>query len=234
MSDGTPKLNIEDFYAHATKHDFARLHQLRVIEWKWFGEDVFPEEDWFLYLETAILPSREIANLTVPYLGMTFNVPGMASYGGSASYAVTFRCDKSYKIRRIIETQSRKTHDDTDTTGNYLVPGENSFMVLGLLDKHQNIIAVYKLIGIHVINTGTIGYNLGDTGTIAKVDATLAYHYWTYEKDSGTAVFEETYKDRLTDTNPYNEYNNREKNTKNVGTDFKTKYNKSALKRLEG
>jgi hypothetical protein len=191
MSDTSPNINIEDFYAHATEHDFARIHQLRVIEWKWFNKNVLPDERWFLYLETATLPSREIANLSVPYLGMTFNVPGMAAYSGATSYAVTFRSDKNYVIRRMLEVQSRSTHDDTDSTGNYLVPGEDSYMVLGLLDKRQNIIALYKLIGIHIINTGTIAYNLGDTGTIAKIDATLAYHYWVYQMDNGTLASED-------------------------------------------
>ena len=151
MGDTPPNINIEDFYAHATEHDFARLHQFRVIEWKWFNKDVLPNEQWFLYLETATLPGREIANLSVPYLGMTFNVPGMAAYSGASNYAVTFRSDKNYVIRQMLEIQSRNTHDDTDTTGNYLVPGEDSYMVLGLLDKRQNIIMLYKLIGVHII-----------------------------------------------------------------------------------
>ena len=224
-------INIEDFYAHATKHDFARLHQLRIIEWKWFGKDVLPSYDWHIYLETATLPSREIANLAVPYLGMMFNVPGMAAYSGASNYAVTFRCDKNYIIRRIVELQSRLTHNDTDTTGNYIVPGEDSYMVIGLLDKMQNFIAVYKLIGIHVINTGTISYNLGDTGTIAKVDATLAYHYWVYEEDKQQTSYEDEYD--TPSVYDYAAYNNANTNAINRTRDdgSKTQANAEAMTR---
>ena len=172
---------IEDFYALATKVDFARLHQLRIVEWVWFGKRVIPTDDYHLYLETASLPGREIANLSVPYIGMNFNVPGLVSYGGAAAYNVTFRCDQTYLLRDIFEQQTRTTHNDTDSNGNNMTPGEDSYLVLGLVGKQLEIIRNYKLVGVRVINTGTIQYNLGDAGTIAKLDVTLAYHYWTQD-----------------------------------------------------
>lgn len=172
---------IRDFYAMAHQKDFARLHQFRIITWKWFGEDVLndPQYKTFaLYLETASLPSREITNLQVPYLGFNFNVPGMATYNGAANYPVVFRCDQSYVLRDIVEKQTRSIYDEANTTGNFLTPSDDSILTLGLLDKNNTPIKKYTLVGTAITNTGSISYNLGDSGTIAKVEATLSYHYW--------------------------------------------------------
>ena len=46
------------------------------------------------------------------------------------------------------------------------------------MNKNMEPIGEYTLIGANIVNTGVISYNLGDTGSIAKVDAVLSYHYW--------------------------------------------------------
>lgn len=173
----TNNWGIQDFYALATKLDFARLHQFRIIEWKNNGNSVFREDDYFLYLETASLPGKEITNVVVPYIGMEFNVPSMTKYSG-ASYPVVFRCDQPYDIRYMLEECLQTTYDDIKSSGYGLAPGEDSYMIIGLLDKNNEPEQKYKLIGTSVNSIGLIQYNTGDTGTVAKVEASLTYHYW--------------------------------------------------------
>lgn len=168
---------IQDFYSLAQQVDFARLHQFRIIEWKHNLEPVFDETKFHLYLETASLPGKEITTVTVPYIGMEFNVPCMVKYSGS-SYAITLRCDQFYIIRQALEKCITGTYDDETTKAYGLVPSEDSYMVIALIGKSTQPITTYKLIGTSINNTGTIQYNTGDTGTIAKVETTLSYHYW--------------------------------------------------------
>jgi hypothetical protein len=179
QSSEVPKTEwgIQDFYSLAQQVDFARLHQFRVIEWKHNTKAVFDESKFHLYLETATLPGKEITSVVVPYIGMEFNVPCMVKYTGT-SYAITLRCDQFYIIRQALEKCITNTYDDENTTAYGLVPSEDSYMVIALIGKSTQPIMKYKLIGTSVSNTGTIQYNTGDTGTVAKVEMTLSYHYW--------------------------------------------------------
>jgi len=171
---------IEDFYALATMKDFARLHQLRIIDWLDKGYSVLEAgEDHIAYLETASLPNREIVNQALPFMGLAFNVPGLASYAGSASYAVTLRCDSDYYLRRVVEHFTRRVFNDATSWGDYNTPGlQRNYLTMQQMNKNMDPIGEYTLIGANIVNTGVISYNLGDTGSIAKVDAVLSYHYW--------------------------------------------------------
>ena len=179
---------IQDFYSLAAQTDFARLHQFRLLDWRWNGVSVIPESDpgrgHSLYLETASLPGRTISQTTMPFMGLNFNIPGVATYDGSASYSVTFRCDSQYYLRHLVEYASRNIFNDATSVGDYNIPDKNSYLTIGLLDKrlnpdtNGNSGTIYTLVGASLVTTGTIDYNLGDTGSTAKVNATLSYHYW--------------------------------------------------------
>lgn len=177
---------IQDFYTLAQQVDFARLHQFRLIEWTWNGQSIFLDgTDHHVYLETASLPGREITNVPVPFMGLNFNIPGLATYSGSANYPVVFRSDSYYFLRQCIEHATRKVFNDATSVGDYNTPNTASYMILQTVDKYLNGdggptgTPYYTLWGASLINTGQIDYNLGDTGQIAKVNGTLTYHYWT-------------------------------------------------------
>lgn len=166
--------NIADFYRTVQERDFARQFQFRVIQ---LANTNF-NEDEFVYLETANLPGRAINNIQVPFMGLNFNVPGTASYPGSESYAVTFRCDQNYDIRSVLENATFNTFDDQTSTGDYNIARNSSVIILNLLGKDANVIRQYTLYGAYVVSVGDIAYNLGDNGSIVTVPTTLAYQYW--------------------------------------------------------
>lgn len=170
---------IQDFYKVAVDRDFARQHQFRALSWTLWGQDVLTADPGhYLYIETASLPGREITNVPVPFMGLNFNVPGLATYGGSAGYTVSFRADSQYYLRKIMEHATRRVFNDRTSHGDYNTPDAENHLTIGLLGKMLEVLQVYTLVGVNVVNTGAMSYNLGDTGTIAKVDATLSYHYW--------------------------------------------------------
>jgi len=167
--------DITNFYSTVQRRDFARQFQFRVIQLANtnFGEDSL------VYLETASLPGRAINNVQVPFMGLNFNVPGTASYPGSDSYAVTFRCDQKYDIRSVLEAQTFNTFDDQTSSGDYNIARGTSVITLDLLGKDLNTtVRQYTLYGAYVVSVGESTYNLGDNGAIVTVPATLAYQYW--------------------------------------------------------
>jgi hypothetical protein len=166
--------NITDFYTQAQKRDFARQFQFRVTQ---LGTTNLGE-DSFVYIETASVPGRQINNQPVPFMGLTFNVPGTASYPSSENWPVTFRCDQNYNIRSVLESMTFQTFDDQTSTGNYNTPGPASVINLNLLGKRMETIRQYKLIGAYVVSIPNMQYNLGDNGQIVTFEATLAYQYW--------------------------------------------------------
>ena len=178
--------NISDFYTKAQKYDFARQFQFRITQLANtnFSED--GNEPFLVYLETATLPGRSITNVQVPFMGLQFNVPGTATYPGSDSYAVTFRCDQNYNIRGLLENQTFNTFDDGTSEGDFNIGKVGSIIQMELLNKAGESVRQYTLYGAYVVSVGEMSYNLGDGGTIQTVPATLAYHYWdvTETKDS--------------------------------------------------
>ena len=166
--------NISDFYRSVQQKDFARQFQFRLVQLANtnFGEDTL------IYVETATLPGRSITNVQVPFMGLQFNVPGTATYPGSESYAVTFRCDQDYNIRAALENATFNTFDDGTSTGDFNIARNSSVITMNLLNKAGGTVRQYTLYGAYVVSVGDLSYNLGDSGTIQIVPTTLAYQYW--------------------------------------------------------
>lgn len=164
---------IQRFYTTATKNDFARVFQFRLLE---FANVQLG--DALIYVETASLPGRTINNITVPYMGLAFNVPGNASYPGSASYAVTFRCDQEYKLREVLEAATFNTFDDATSTGQYSTPGAGNVLQMALLDKDMDYVRAYSMFGAYIVSLADAAYDIKDTGSVVSINATIAYQFW--------------------------------------------------------
>jgi hypothetical protein len=119
-------------------------------------------------------------------MGLQFNVPGTATYPGSDAWAVTFRCDQFYNIRTTLENQTFNTFDDGTSTGNFNIANNASIISIQLLDKTSKAVREYVLYGAYVVSVGESTYNLGDSGTIQTVPATLAYQYWRVKTTSNS------------------------------------------------
>ena len=166
--------NITSFYKVAQTRDFARQFQFRLVQ---FGNTGFLEDD-LVYAETASLPGRQINNITVPYMGLQFNVPGTAAYPGSAGYNVTFRCDQNYDLRSVLEQATFDTFNDNSSTGDYNTPSDGSQLIMQLYNKNLVTVKEYTLYGVYIQSLGDTAYDIKDTGTVALINATIAYQFW--------------------------------------------------------
>jgi hypothetical protein len=168
---------ILDFYQVAQERDFTRQFQFRVTEISDRGAAIVTRDD-LVYVTTANLPARSITNVAVPYMGLSFNVPGAANYPGSDAYAITFRSDSEQIVRRVFENWSRSTFDDATSTGTYRM-FSTSRIVLDLLDQGFNTVRQYVLHGVWPVTVGEMTFDTTNTGDIVTFQATVAYQFWT-------------------------------------------------------
>ena len=171
---------ITDFYRVAQNRDFTRDFNFRLLSIDSGGTtSVSFNEDDLVYLKAAELPARQITNVSVPYMGLKFNIPGNASYPGSESYSLKFYADAKSQIRQKFEQWTRDTFDDATSTGNYFTPKATSVIDMLQLDNQGKKIAQYQLVGVSVISCGPLAYNISEgTGATVEFTATISYHYW--------------------------------------------------------
>ena len=169
--------SIQDFYRVAQDRDFTRDFQFRVLDVSDRGSPVLTQED-LVYATAASLPARAITNVPIPYMGLSFNLPGAATYPGSEGYALTFRADGQHQLRTVFENWSRDIFDDQTSTGEFRLHS-NSTISLAQLNQNLDVARIYKLIGVYPVNVGDMAFDMTGGGNIVNFTATLAYQYWT-------------------------------------------------------
>ena len=167
---------IENFYDVASQSDFARKNLFRVVQ---LGGQNFNLGE-LMYITTATLPGRTITNVPVPFMGLTFNVPGTVTYPGSDAWAVVLRIPQNLSIRNKLESWSRYVFDDQTSTGAYNIPDKSiaNQTILTLIDKQGNPLNTYTLYGCYCKEIGTFELDVTNAGTELTTTATLAYQYW--------------------------------------------------------
>ena len=168
---------IQDFFRVAQERGFSRDFMMRV---RAIGNDTFDEDD-FVYLTTKTLPSRSISNQAVPYMGLSFNVPGTVTYPGSDNWNLTFRNDLKGVLRKKLEDwQVNDIFNDETSTGDLSVRGVDKLIQLDLIDDQDKVLNTYKLYGAYIKELGTVDYDQTGTGAPTTFTAVLAYHYWRH------------------------------------------------------
>ena len=175
------KQTIQDFYRVSSLRDFTRDVQFRILSISPGGTTTKYDEDDLVYARSMSLPGRDIGNVKVPYMGLTFNLPGMASYPKSDNYEIEFYAAANSALYKKFQQWSRDTFDDKDSTGNYLTPIASSTIDLVQLDNNFEKVNQFQLVGVSIRNLGELAYTPGteaSSGSILSFKVGLAYHYW--------------------------------------------------------
>jgi hypothetical protein len=179
------KQTIQDFYRVASQRDFARDVQFRVLSITPQGTTTKFDENDLVYARTASLPSRAIGNVPTKYMGLTFNIPGLASYPSSEGYEINFYCSADSDLRKKFLSWSNDTFNDANSTGNYLTPTQNSTIDLVQLDVNFEKVNQYQLVGVSIRDVGPLNYSISEgAGNVLNFPVKLAYHYWREVKNS--------------------------------------------------
>jgi hypothetical protein len=118
-------------------------------------------------------------------MGLTFNIPGLASYPGSEGYEINFYCSANSDLRKKFLSWSNDTFNDANSTGNYLTPTQNSTIDLVQLDVNFEKVNQYQLVGVSIRDVGALSYNISEgAGNVLNFPVKLAYHYWREVKNS--------------------------------------------------
>jgi len=179
---------IQNFFNIATTNQFSRDFLFRVKDIALIGGLEFKGNKDLLYAKTAALPGRTIENKNVNYFGQEFQVPGKATYGNATGYSIDFYHDERCKIRSKFEEASRAvfagpTGDQTESTGAYGMPGNESYIILEQIDKGLNPVQEIKLVGASIRDIGEIAYIIAEgTGEILNYTVTFAYHWYEMTK----------------------------------------------------
>ena len=170
---------IQNFYRVVTERDFSRKFNFRVININAgdSSSQVYNEDD-LVYVRTASLPAREITEVTVPFMGLDFHIPGSAKYPGSEAYSLEFYCDQKSNLRQKFEDWSRDVFDDITSTGNYFAAKQTAVIDLVQLDNQLERVAQYHLVGVSPRNVGPLEYDITNGGEFVTFTVTLAYQYF--------------------------------------------------------
>ena len=168
--------DIQGFFQNAINKDFARTNLFRVVSIQ-TPVVAFDESD-LVYITSTTLPARSITNISVPFMGLAFNIPGTAKYPGSEGWQITFRVGQDLQVRNKLELWSRSIFDDATSTGSYGASNLGN-ITIALMGKSGLPIATYNLIGAYIQNIGSWALNTTEDGKIVESQATIAYQYWT-------------------------------------------------------
>lgn len=169
---------IENFFNTAVMKQFSRDFHFRVKQITIEGQSFSGEGD-LIYARSASLPARDIQNKAVAYAGQNFNVAGASSYPGSEGYTIEFYVDENLDIRKKFEIASRAVFDNETTQGQYGMAGNDSYIILEVINKELQAVETIKLVGVGIRSVGAIDYQIADgTGEIAKFSVQFAYHFY--------------------------------------------------------
>ena len=179
------KQTIQDFYRIAAARDFTRDVQFRILSMAPEGTTITFDEDDLVYARTASLPARAITPVAAKYMGLQFNLAGVATYPGSDAWEINLYCDQDSALRQKFEQWTRDTFDDQDSTGNYYTQGLGSTIDLVQLDNNFEKVNQYQLVGVSIRNVGPLNYLMAEGGgAVMSFPVTLAYHYWTQKTET--------------------------------------------------
>lgn len=169
---------IRTFYKEAIEREFSRDFLFKVSLLQVGRLSLKPTE--LVYVKAAKLPERTLANIDVKYMGVSFNLPGVPTYGEAANYPLTFFCDAASNLHHMFLKESARTFNDGSSTGAYDIASTTSIIQLSQLDKQLNQIRDFQLIGASIRKVGGIEYNIADgTGAPVTFEVSFGYHYFT-------------------------------------------------------
>lgn len=177
MSNNAANQGITDFFRVAQIRDFTRNHNFRVQSMVGTGLPNVHTDD-LVYAETANLPGRNITNIPTPYMGLDFNLPGLAKYPGSDAYNITFRADGENIIRQLFEDWTRHIFQDVGKSSGDYKMREGNVITLALLRQNGKILRQYKLVGAYPTSCGELAFDMKGNGEVVSFQATIAYQYW--------------------------------------------------------
>ena len=130
-------------------------------------------------VKAAQLPASALSMIEVPYFGRKIKVAGTRTY---ENWTVTVINDEDFKIRRAIETWSRKINTYIGNTRDFgsAAPAEyKSRAEVIQYGQAGNILRTYQFDGIFPLHVGAIELNWESGDQVEEFQVEFAVDYWT-------------------------------------------------------
>lgn len=167
-----------------SQHDFSRSFQLRLLDMNNVPDYVRRElidQEGRVYISSASIPGRTITDITVPYQGFDFHLPGQVKYDTNP-WTLDFRTAGDFLARNALERWSFETANDETSCGKFNLPCENTTIDIAVLSPKCEIIRVYRLHGVYIQNVSEIKY---DQKSVEETSFTAAFHYQYWRPAQG-------------------------------------------------
>lgn len=130
-------------------------------------------------VKAAQLPASTVSQIEVPYFGRRIKVAGTRTY---ENWSVTVINDEDFKIRRAIETWSRRVNTYIGNLRDFgtSAPAEyKSRAEVIQYGQTGNILRTYQFEGIFPLNIGAIELNWESGDQVEEFTVEFAVDYWT-------------------------------------------------------
>lgn len=130
-------------------------------------------------VKAAQLPASTVSAIEVPYFGRRIKVAGTRTY---ENWSVTVINDEDFKIRRAIESWSRRINTYIGNLRDFgtAAPAEyKSRAEVIQYGQTGNILRTYQFEGIFPLNVGAIELNWESGDQVEEFQVEFAVDYWT-------------------------------------------------------
>lgn len=130
-------------------------------------------------VQAASLPASTVSQIEVPYFGRRIKVAGTRSY---ENWSVTIMNDEDFKVRRAIETWSRRVNTYIGNLREFgsSAPAEyKSRAEVIQYGQTGQVLRTYMFEGIFPLNIGAIDLNWESGDQIETYQVEFAVDYWT-------------------------------------------------------
>lgn len=135
-------------------------------------------------VKAAQLPASTLSQIDVPYFGRRIKVSGTRTY---ENWGVTVINDEDFRIRRAIETWSKRINTYVGNTRDFgsASPAEyKSRAEVIQYGQKGNVLRTYQFEGVFPLNIGAIELNWESGDAIEEFQVEFAVDYWTVPGES--------------------------------------------------
>ena len=138
-------------------------------------------------VRTANLPESTLGNITVGYFGRKIKVPGDRTF---AEWTITVINDENFIIRNAMESWMNAINSHTGNLRAVAANNPSGYSADALVtqySKTNTIIKQYKFVGLFPIDVGVIELDWGSNDTIEEYGITFDYQWWEAVPVGGTS-----------------------------------------------
>lgn len=125
--------------------------------------------------KAASLPASQVGTIEIPYRGRKVKIAGDRTF---EQYSITVINDTDFLLRNAFERWSNQINQHERNEGLQNPIDYQVDIILEQLNRNDEVIKIYKLVGAFPVNVGAIELSSESTDAIEEFQVQLEYQYW--------------------------------------------------------